>query len=518
MVISLDSLAIVMSENDNTAIAKKNIKKGIVLGHLQEKLEILNLIPQGHRFALTNIPKGKMVQQYGYPFGISTGIKKGEIISKRNVRNYTVNYTTVIDEIFNKPRINTNNKKHEYIDKTIFAYRRTDGQIGTRNFYLVVPTSLCASDVASKIANTLDNDEALKKRYKNIDGIVASAHTEGCGCNDGEIIERLLLVLKNTIAHPNVGGVLIIDLGCEKTNRRLLSKYLGNLQQYKKPIDFITIQDLGGTLRSIATGKKIILEKLEKIDSIVRQKIHIKHLVIGTKCGASDSFSGITANPLIGEVVDKIISVSGSAILSEIPEAVGAEINLIKRMVSKEVAQKFIIGMNYYKNLAEKLGVSLEGNFVPGNEEGGLVNLTLKSLGAILKGGNSEIVDFINYAERIKKNGLSIMNGPGNDLESMTGIVASGANLILFSTGMGATEGNLIVPVIKISTRTEIYEKMRDDIDFNAGQLLDKNVKINVLSEELLDMVIEVASGKKTRAEFCKKRSFQIWSAGKLSL
>ena len=197
---------------------------------------------------------------------------------------------------------------------------------------------------------------------------------------------------------------------------------------------------------------------------------------------------------------------------------IGAEINLIKRMASKKVAEKFINGMNYYKKLAEKLGVALEGNLVHGNLEGGLLNIALKSLGAILKGGNSEIVDFVDYAELIKKKGLNIMNGPGNDLESMTGIAASGANVILFSTGRGTAECNLIVPVIKISTRTEVYEKMRGDIDFNAGQLLDGNISQEDLSNELLDMVTDVASGKKTRTEFWKKRSFQIWTAGKLSL
>ncbi|MEW6557332.1 MAG: UxaA family hydrolase [Elusimicrobiota bacterium] len=511
----ISDVAIIMSEKDNTAIAKKDIKKGIVIG---KKLKILDFISQGHRFALADIPKGKTVKQYGYSFGLSTGIKKGEIISKHNVRNYIFNYETAVKKIFNKPRININKRKCEHIDKTFLGYKRFDGQIGTRNFYLVVPTSLCASDVASKIAVSLDTNEFLKKKYKNIDGIVAAVHTEGCGCNDGEIIDRLLLTLRNTIAHPNVGGILIIDLGCEKTNKQLISKYLGNLQIYKKPIDFLSIQDLGGTTKSIIAGKNIILKKLKRVNNITRQKVFINNLVVGTECGASDTFSGITANPLIGNVVDKIISSGGSAILSEMPEMVGAEINLIKRMQTKKVAKKFIAGMNYYKDLAEKLGVSLKGNFVPGNEKGGLVNLTLKSLGAILKGGSSEIVDFVNYAERIKKNGLSIMNGPGNDLESMTGIVASGANIILFSTGIGATEGNLITPVIKISSRTELYKKMNDDIDFDAGQLLKKETTADKVSDKLLDLVIDTASGKKTKAEILKKRSFQIWSAGKLSL
>ena len=448
----LKKIAIVMSEKDNIAIAKKNIKKGTTLKYLNDTIKTSDFIPQGHRFALKNIKTGEAVRQYGYIFGISKGIKKGQTIGRENIREYMINYEKAIDEIFkNKTK---NSSKKNISGKTFLGYKRSDGRIGTRNFFTIVPTSLCASDVAAKIAGAFDNDKSLKKKYKNIDGFVAATHTEGCGCNDGDIIDRVLLTLKNTITHPNVGGAIVIDLGCEKTNRTVVQKYLGNLKQYKKPIDFISIQDLGGTEKTIKKSKDLILKRLKKVNSIKRKNVSLKHLIIGTECGASDSFSGITANPLIGKTVDKIINCGGSAILSEIPEMIGAEINLIKRMASKEIAKKFINGMAYYKNLAKKLNVSMEGNFVPGNEKGGLVNSTLKSLGAILKGGETEIVDFLDYAELIKKKGLNIMNGPGNDLESMTGIAASGANIILFSTGMGATEGNLTVPVIKISTRT----------------------------------------------------------------
>ena len=515
----LKKIAVVMSEKDNIAIAKKNIKKGTTLKYLSDTIKNSGFIPQGHRFALKDIKTGEGVRQYGYIFGISKGIKKGQLLGRENIREYTVNYKKVTGKIFaNKIKFHGNLPKKNISDKTFLGYKRSDGRIGTRNFFAIVPTSLCASDVATKIANSLDNDKSLKKKYRNIDGFVAAAHTEGCGCNDGDIIDRLLLTLRNTVTHPNVGGALIVDLGCEKTNRKMMQKYLGNLKKYKKPVDFISIQDSGGTKKTIKKSKDLILKRLKKVNTIKRKKVPIKHLIVGTECGASDSFSGITANPLIGKTVDMIINCGGAAILSEIPEMIGAEINLIKRIRTKEVATKFISGLNYYKKLADKLNVSLEGNFVYGNEKGGLVNLTLKSLGAILKGGSSEIVDFVNYAERIKKHGLSIMNGPGNDLESMTGIVASGANLILFSTGMGATEGNLIVPVIKISSRSELYKKMIDDIDFDAGRLLDDNVSFDVLSNELLDTVVGVASGKKTKAELLKKRSFQIWSAGKLSL
>jgi len=510
-----------MSNNDNIAVAKMDIKKSTKIKRGHTEIVTSDVIPKGHRFSLTDICKGELVLQYGYPFGISKGIKKGQIIDVKKVDLYrNDDYKRMIDETFRERKSAPFKKKGNGsdINKTFMGYLRADGRVGTRNFYLIAPTSLCSSDVAAKTAQSLNDDKLLMKKYANIDGIVAASHTEGCGCNDGEIIDRLLLTLRNTITHPNVGGVLLVDLGCEKTNRKVVSSYLNRLLQYGKPIDFISIQALGGTRKALAAAKNIVRDRLKIVNSVERKAVSIKHLVIGTECGASDSFSGITANPLIGATVDKVICSGGSAILSETPEMIGAEAILISRMASKRVAEKFIQGMDYYKSLARMLGVSMEGNFVAGNVEGGLVNLTLKSLGAVLKGGSSKIVDFIDYSEHIKHQGLSIMNGPGNDLESMTGIAAAGANIILFSTGMGTTEGNLIVPVIKISTRTEVYDKMNEDMDFNAGNLLDDNTSFDELSSKLLDRVIEVVSGKKTWAEIWEKRSFQVWTAGKLSL
>ncbi|OGS44942.1 MAG: hypothetical protein A2539_04505 [Elusimicrobia bacterium RIFOXYD2_FULL_34_15] len=513
--LDLQNIAIVISEKDNVAVAKTNIKKGVIVKYVSDTFKILNNISKGFRFSIKDIKKNELVKQYGYPFGISKGIKKGQLISADNVKEYFVNYNKVI-----KPsQINKYQHKKNILNKTFKGYVRSNGQVGTRNYYLIVPTSMCASDVTSKIANSLDNDKLLKSKYKNIDGFVAAAHTEGCGCNDGDIINRLMLTLKNTIIHPNVGGALIVDLGCEKTNKSVISKYLGNLNKYKKPIDFITIQDLGGTGKAITSGQNIILSRLSKVNNFYRQEVALKHLKIGTECGASDSFSGITANPLIGNTVDKIIDLGGSAILSEIPEMIGAEANLIQRMLNNQTVKKFKNGINYYKNLARTLNVSMDGNLVDANKKGGLITVTLKSLGAILKGGSSEVVDFLDYAELIKKHGLNIMNGPGNDLESMTGIVASGANLILFSTGLGATEGSLTAPVIRITSTTELYNKIPDDMDFNAGRLLDdNNTSLDKLSNELLDLVIAIASGQRSCSEVWKKRSFQIWTAGKLSL
>ncbi|MFH1351965.1 MAG: UxaA family hydrolase [bacterium] len=513
--------AIVISVSDNVGVAKRKISRGTIIGHGRDRIVILNTIAQGQRFALTDIKKGEKVRQYGAPFGISGGIKKGSLVSRDNVCDIKTDLENIIGNVFKRSKRSRfagrkcpGNKN----DMSFLGYERADGRVGTRNFYLIVPASLCAVDVAVKIASVLDNNRLLRRQYSSIDGFVAAAHTEGCGCNDGDIIKRLLLTLKNVVNHPNVGGALVVDLGCEKTNKSVISKYFGDLRRFGKPVDFITIQDLGGTGKAVKAGKKIVLSRLDRVNSIKRKKFSIKHLVIGTECGASDSFSGITANPVIGGVMDRVIGAGGSGIFSETPEMIGAEAILVERMISKEVAKKFMRGMDYYRGLAEKLNVSMSGNLVEANRKSGLINVALKSLGAVFKGGSTEIVDFLDYAEKIKKQGLNIMNGPGNDLESMTGIAASGANLILFSTGLGATEGNAIVPVIRITSRTEIFRKLRDDMDFDAGRLISSDVSLDKLSNKLLEMAISVASGKKTHSEIWRKRSFQIWSAGKLSL
>lgn len=472
---------------------------------ISAKDNVATIIPSGRRFALRGIPAGGRVVQYGAPFALSKGIKPGEAVSASNTMEIPTDYARLLRS-FKPARVPKPGRGPE---RFFMAYRRKDGSAGTRNYFLVVPTSMCAADVASRIAAALD-----RKKPRGVDGVLAAAHSEGCGSSDGVIIDRLLLTLKNTVLNPNVCGALAVDLGCEKVNSAALLKYIGKTG---KPVKRISIQECGGTLKAAAAGIQLAGSMLRSC-AAKRVRTPLSKLVIGTECGASDSFSGITANPLIGSVVDRIIGAGGSAILSETPELLGAEASLLARMPSRATAKKFLDGVKWYLGLAKKLNVSMSGNFVPGNAKGGLINPALKSLGAVSKGGTSPVVDFVDYAELLVKPGLNIMNGPGNDLESMTGLAASGANMILFSTGGGATEGNLIVPVIKISSTTALYRSMKGDMDLDAGVMLDPGVPLARLSGKLLDLVIATASGRKTRAEALKKRSFQVWTAGKLSL
>jgi altronate hydrolase len=520
--------AIKMSGRDNAAVAIRDINKGGSVIYDGSSCVIAgDDIPRAHRVALTDTKSGEPLIQYGSQFGVSKGIRQGRLLSPANVSTYYVNYKRLVSRsragknvksginLLYRQGVADNADKLPGRNLVFDGYKRADGRVGTRNYYVIIPTSLCTGEIAGRIAASVDNQ--ARKQYKNIDGVVAAVHTEGCGCNDGGIIDRLLLTLKNTVMHPNVAGALVIDLGCEKTTLAITRDYFAGTVD--KPIDFLSVQSCGGTKNTFNQAIKIVRNRLPKANNVKRIKTHVRDLVIGTECGASDSFSGITANPVIGSVVDMVIANGGSAILTELPEMLGAELPLIKRMKTNRTVDKFIAGIDYYKNLASRLGVNMEGNFVYGNVMGGLLNPVLKSLGAVQKSGAADITDFVDYAERITKPGVSLMNGPGNDLESMTGLAASGATVILFSTGAGTTEGNMIVPVIKISSTTQVYDNMVDDMDFDAGRLItDKNTGMRLLSDKLCDMTLAVCSGKKTKAELWNKHSFQIWTAGKLSL
>lgn len=512
-----NSEAAIIARYDNVAVAKRPIGRGSVVRLNGFEIRVMDDIAAGQRFAIRDIEGGELLNQYGWPFGISNGIKGGALVSPSSIRRHQEDIREMAERRIESLRGVSRFTPPVFTDigRTFDGYARQDGRAGTRNFYLVVPSSLCASDVASKIAAT---SGSVARGIEGIDGVVAAAHTEGCGCNDGEIIERLITVLKNTIMHPNVGGALIVDLGCEKVHGNDLLDALGGPKAAGKPVDALSIQASGGTRRAIEKGREVVLSRLAEVSSVKRRPLPLSLLSAGLECGASDTFSGLTANPLIGKTVDRLISGGGSAMLSEVPEMLGAEALLLSRMNAAETVERFVKGVEYYRSIAEGLGVSMDGNFVYGNEKGGLLNPALKSLGAVLKGGEAEIVSFLEYGETIKEQGLSLMNGPGNDLESMTGIVAGGANIILFSTGMGATEGNLIAPVIKISSTTGLFRRMDEDIDFDAGPLLDDSITLDEMSGRLMDLTVDVASGKKTWAEQWEKRSFQIWSAGKLSL
>lgn len=510
----LTGLAIIMDPSDQVAVAKENLAAATRLEFHDDVMEMKSSVRRGQRFAICDIPAGEYVRQFGFPFGRSKGIAKGEIISRTNIDDVV---PEVSQKDFTAPGATAYQER--LLQKTFLGYWRKNGTVGTRNYYLILPTSMCASETVLQVAASLEQDKSLFEKYPSLDGIIGIHHTEGCGCDAGLSIDRLMRILKGYIRHPNVGGCLVIDLGCEQTNYRKMNPYMqSTLAEGLKPVDWITIEESGGVAATRKKAEALVRQRLAEVADIQRKPAPLEKLIVGTECGASDSFSGITANPIIGNVADQVIYAKGSAILSEIPEMVGTFDMLFPRFRSAEVARKFQAFMDWYVDLARRLGGTLEANLVPKNIEGGLVNNYIKSLGAVLKGGTTVIEDVIDYGEPVQKRGLSIMQGPGSDLESVTGIVASGANVVCFSTGQGTPTGNAICPVVKVASTDAMYQRLCEDMDFNGGRLLTEKTTIEELGEELLALVIEVASGRQTAAERSKQRQFQVWTAGKISL
>ena len=503
---------IVEATKDNIAVAKRSLQKNISFRCGNSTVVLLEDIGIGERFAIATITAGSTVVQFGYPFGTSTGIKSGERISNANV------IAQLPSRIRRHGKLAVLQKQPEYEALTFKGYRRSDGSSGTRNYYLVIPTSMCASTTATLIAKKFTRD------IQGVDGVVPLPSTEGCGCAGGMQIERYLTVIRNFVLHPNVAGVLLVDLGCEQTNAASVRRFFENTglgTRTDLQIDWLTIQREGGVAKTVHAAESLIAERLVNLAEMRRSESPIGHLIIGTECGASDAFSGISANRVIGNAVDKVIYGGGSSIMSEIPEMRGAEPFLFPRMRDRQTIDKFRHIMRWYERLTRRLGYIMDDNLVPENRAGGLFNPYIKSLGAVMKGGTTPIEGVVEYGETIQNKGLHIMQGPGNDLESVTGLSASGSTMICFSTGRGTVTGSAIVPVIKISSTTGLFDRMPEDIDFDAGRVLnsqDAGTSIEKLGTLLLERVIAVASGERTCSERNKQQQFQVWTAGKLSL
>jgi altronate hydrolase len=326
--------------------------------------------------------------------------------------------------------------------------------------------------------------------------------------------------LANYADHPNVGGVVLIDLGCEKTNMSLMTKYLGehNLAS-GKPVARLGIQDVGGTQAAIKRGLELVEEMLEAANQNARAPVPASEMILGLKCGGSDGFSGLSANPALGVTSDLLVRSGGTAILTEVPEFCGAEHLLAQRSKDATTGRAVYQLVDWYKDYAAKFGGVLNQNPSPGNKAGGLLNITIKSLGAVAKGGTSRVEDVIGYAERVKARGLNLMQGPGYDQESTPGLVASGANIVVFTTGRGTTIGNAIAPVVKMSSNSATFNRMSRDIDVNAGTIIDGTESIPEVGARLFQHLLKVASGEvQAHAVVNKHREFQVWAEQAVAL
>ena len=511
---SISQIAILVDPDDNVAVAKSLISAGtqVELDGGSSML-ITGQVTPGNRFATKPILKGEMVVQYGQPIGASLGISIGEPISHSNMSNEVPVQRELPDDLYNAPP--------EYLPAeqraTFMGYRRPDGCVGTRNYLLIIPSSMCSSHEAQQLSTAAEHTIYSREKYPNVDGVVAIPHNKGCGFPDTGIMLRMLA---NYARHPNVGGVIVIELGCEHANLPVVDAYFRDHGvELNKPLVTLSIQELGGTEETIARGLREIEAMLPEIDRSTREEVSINELVLGVKCGGSDGFSGLSANPALGRAADMIVQSGGTVLITEVPEFCGAEHILANRAKDAETGRAVYRMVDWYKEIATKSGITLGENPSPGNIEGGLLNITIKSLGAIAKAGSTRVEGVCEYAERPAGKGLELMQGPGYDQESTPGLVAAGATIVMFTTGRGTTIGNAIAPVVKIASNTRIFERMHRDIDISAGGIIDGAESIDEVGVRIFDYVRRVASGEtRARAEVLKHREFQIWGETGVSL
>lgn len=440
-------------------------------------------IETGHKVALCDIAQGENVMKYGFPIGHATAsITEGEQVHTHNLKtnlseklSYT--YEPVSYELSKMP---------EY---TINAYVRENGEIGIRNDIWIINTVGCVNKIAEKLSA--------------LTGALCFTHPYGCSQlgDDHKVTQQ---ILKGLIMHPNAGGALVLGLGCENNNIATFREMLGPVNENR--VKFLNAQNCED---EIAEGVKIIEELKAYATTFERKSVSIAGLKVGLKCGGSDGFSGITANPLIGQFSDMLIAAGGSTVLTEVPEMFGAETILMNRCVDENVFNKTVNLINDFKDYFTQHNQVIYENPSPGNKAGGISTLEEKSLGCTQKGGMAPVVDVLSYGDRVTKNGLNLLNGPGNDMVAVTNLVAAGCHMVLFSTGRGTPLGGP-VPTVKIATNSKLAEQKSNWIDFNAGPMLEGEE----LSEELLKYVIEVANGEQTKNEKNGYREIAIFKDG----
>ncbi|MGQ9720009.1 MAG: UxaA family hydrolase [Candidatus Jordarchaeum sp.] len=377
------------------------------------------------------------------------------------------------------------------------GFRRDDGTVGTRNHVLVVSTVVCANQVARGVANSDDNARYI-------------THPMGCG-HLGLDFMRVLLTLAGFGRNPNVAGALVVGLGCENMQAKLVAD---EISKSKKPVQHIIIQEEGGTIKATKRGIEILQDLLKEASQSEREKCELSELLLGLECGGSDATSGIVGNPAVGVAADAIVKLGGTVILPEATEWIGAEHLLAKRAVNGETGKKIYAAVDKYISKVLSLGIDVRGTQpTPGNIEGGITTIEEKSLGTICKAGNSPVQGLLEYAEKPPGKGLYLMDEPGLDVESITGLVAAGSQLITFTTGLGTPAGSPIAPVIKVTGNHRTFKNMEDNIDIDVSTILEGKETLQQAGDRILKEIVEVASGKLTKAEKLKNREFAIYRA-----
>lgn len=485
---------LLLREGDSVAVATRDLSAGTRAAGDGVQVTLVDDVPRGHKVAIMPIPAGSSACKYGQSIGLATAdIAAGEHVHTHNLGMDTAERDHELATSHHELSV------PEGPRPTFAGYHRANGRTGTRNYIIVLTSVNCSASTAKMIAGQLQSP--MMQAYDNVDGVLALTHQSGCGLvPTSEGAQVLLRTLRGYAEHPNVGGILLLGLGCEMLAVDTI--LAGADVSPDTLVRTLTIQDSGGIRATVRAGAALVREMAEELDATwERTERDVSELVLGLNCGGSDGYSGITANPALGYASDLLVAYGATSVLAETPEVYGAEHLLTRRAVSPEVAQRLLDRISWWQRYAADGGGTLDNNPSPGNKAGGLTTILEKSLGAVAKGGQADLAAVHEYAERLDVPGLVFMDTPGYDPVSVTGIVAGGATVVCFTTGRGSVFGCKPTPSIKLGTNTELYERMSEDIDIDCGRIVTGEATLAQVGTEIFERILAVASGELTASE-----------------
>ncbi len=486
-----------LHRDDDVAVAIEEVPAGTTVSVGGTSMTAHAVIPRGHKIAVRDVAAGALVHKYGQPIGVATSaIQAGDHVHTHNLGMPDETHDLALSGDAGG-RAAADRISAEV--PTFDGIRRPDGRVATRNYVLVLSTVNCSATVAKRVAAQADATGLLDDA-PGVDGIVALTHGTGCGmASAGDGMTMLRRTLAGYARHPNVGGVLVLGLGCEVNQVSDLTADL-HLPAHV-PVGSMTIQEFGGSPKAVREGLSQVERMLGEMGEARRGPVPVSELVLGLQCGGSDGWSGLTANPALGVASDLLVEYGGTSILGETPEIYGAEHLLLQRAVSDEVGQRLIDRIHWWERYTADNGGSMDNNPSPGNKAGGLTTILEKSLGAVAKAGRSPLTQVVEYGEPVTERGLVFMDTPGYDPVSVTGMVAGGANIVCFTTGRGSVFGCKPVPSLKLSTNSDIYRRMPDDMDIDCGTVVEQGEPLEQAGQRIFDRMIETASGRRTASE-----------------
>jgi altronate hydrolase len=491
MTSSFEEIGVRLHAADNVVVASRDLEEGAATGGLT----VRQAVPRGHKVAIASIPPGDPVRKYNQIIGFATAaIAPGDHVHTHNTQFKAFERDYAFGADITETEMVPENER-----ATFQGIVRSDGKVATRNYIGILTSVNCSATTAKLIADQFRAPGALDE-FPNVDGVVALAHGAGCGmASSGEGFDVLQRTLTGYAEHPNFAGFLMLGLGCEVNQVSSLAEKW--TLDSSKLVHTMTIQEEGGTVATVRRGVEVIREMLPLADQVSRTTVPASELVLGLNCGGSDAYSGITANPALGAAVDLLVRHGGTAVLGETPEIYGAEHLLTRRAVSREVGDKLVDLIRWWEKYTADNGGSMDNNPSPGNKAGGLTTILEKSLGAVAKGGTTNLTGVYKYAEKVTAKGFTFMDTPGYDPVSVTGIIAGGATVMCFTTGRGSVLGCKPTPSLKLATNTEMYRRMSEDMDLNCGVIIDGEASVQEIGQKLFELILETASGRKTLSE-----------------